>query len=454
MIILAVKRLTLGRGSTMKSENQTRSMKWLLVIMMPLLLLSAGCAAVSPDPAEAAEASVQHSEAVQQDIESSLPADITLLTSKEPERLRLAVVGDLMVHGPQIRAQQQSDGSYDFHNNFDFVRPWLQEADIVLGNLETTFGGEERGYSSFPRFNTPDAFGEALKEAGFTAVSTVNNHTIDTGSEGFFRTLKVLEQQGLTAIGTRASQEEPHWHLFTENGITLGVTAVSYETARAYGRRTLNALLIPRELEGLINSFDYDTLEADLVPVKEQLSAMKEAGADVTAVLIHWGEEYQQHQNQWQERIANELAAAGADLILGSHPHVLQPVRRIQHDSESPPSWVVYSLGNFLSNQRYEILRRHEPEDGAILFVDLVRYPDHLVAEIEGVSYQPTWVHRYDQGDGMIYEIVPLIEALDSPETYHLVTEESRRRAENSLERSLDLWDNLPLTGRRSAFDH
>ncbi|MDW7672446.1 MAG: CapA family protein [Bacillota bacterium] len=434
----------------MKAGKQAGSRYWLLIIMLLLLQLSAGCDAVFPDPVDASEDSYQHSETVQADTESSEPAG---MTPKKPERLRLAVVGDLMVHGPQIRAQQQSDGSYDFHNNFDFVRPWLQEADIVLGNLETTFGGAERGYSSFPRFNTPDAFGEALKEAGFTAVSTVNNHTIDTGSEGFFRTLEVLKQQGLTAIGTRDSQEEPYWHLFTENGITLGVTAVSYETPRAYGRRTLNALVIPRDLEGLINSFDYHTLEADLVPVKEQIAAMKEAGADVTVVLIHWGEEYQQRQNPWQARIANALAAAGADLILGSHPHVLQPVRSIQRDPESTPSWVVYSLGNFLSNQRFEILRHHESEDGVILFVNLIRDPDHQVTIIENVSYQPTWVHRYGRDGGMVYEIVPLIEALESPEAYHLITEESRRRAENSLERSLAVWDNLPLARRQSAFE-
>lgn len=362
------------------------------------------------------------------------------------KHLRLAVVGDLMVHGPQLRAQQETDGSYDFHNNFDFIRPWLQSSDVVVGNLETTFAGQDQGYSSFPRFNTPDAFGEALLEAGFHGVSTVNNHTIDTGVQGFSRTLTVLDDLGIKRMGTRRNEEEEFWHLFAHDGIVIGITAVSYETPRAYGRRTLNALLLPEELDGLINSFDYHTLETDLMSVKEHLVSMKEAGADITAVMVHWGEEYQLRQNQWQERIANELAAAGADLILGSHPHVLQPVRPIQRESERPTSWVAYSMGNFISNQRFEILKRHETEDGAILFVDIIKDPGNGSVEIKNVSYQSTWVHRYWENDKLIYEILPLAEALKEPEKYNLLSNDSLLRAQNSMDRTTGKWYNLPVS--------
>ena len=363
----------------------------------------------------------------------------------KPHQLRLAVVGDLMVHGPQLRAQLQTDGTYDFHNNFDFIKPWLQSSDVVVGNLETTFAGSAQGYSSFPRFNTPDAFGEALRDAGFDGVSTVNNHSIDTGTLGFFRTLMVLEKMGIEVMGTRSHKTDEYWSLFVHDEIVLGITAVSYETPRAYGRRTLNALLIPEELDGLINSFDYHTWEEDLLPVKEQLEAMKEAGADITAVMIHWGEEYQLRHNRWQETIANELAAAGADLILGSHPHVLQPVRPIQRDPEGPTTWVVYSSGNFISNQRFEILKRHEPEDGAIFFVDLIKNPGNGSVEIKNVSYQPTWVHRYWENNKLVYEILPLAEALKQPEQYKLLSSDSLHRAQNSLKRTITQWHNIPL---------
>ena len=363
----------------------------------------------------------------------------------EPHQLRLAVVGDLMVHGPQLRAQLQSDGTYDFHNNFHFIKPWLLSADVVVGNLETTFAGTTQEYSSFPRFNTPDAFGEALWEAGFNGLSTVNNHSIDTGPQGFFRTLMVLEELGIECMGTRNHKTDDYWQLFTHDEIVLGITAVSYETPRAYGRRTLNALLIPEELDGLINSFDYHTWQEDLLPVKEQLVAMKEAGADITAVMIHWGEEYQLRHNQWQQTIANELVAAGADLILGSHPHVLQPVRPIQRDPEGRTAWVVYSSGNFISNQRFEILKRHEPEDGAIFFVDLTKDPDNGSVEIMNVSYQPTWVHRYWENNKLVYEILPLIEALDQPEKYKLLSSDSLHRAQKSLKRTTAQWYNLTL---------
>ncbi len=376
-------------------------------------------------------------------VDSSLQQVTNVKTA--PRQLRLAVVGDLMVHGPQIRAQQQSDGTYDFHNNFHFIKPWLQSSDVVVGNLETTFAGSSQKYSSYPRFNTPDAFGEALFEAGFHGVSTVNNHTIDTGSQGFFRTLTVLKELGIKNMGTRSHDTNEYWQLFIHDEIVLGITAVSYETPRAYGRRTLNALIIPEELKGLINSFDYHTWEDDLVSVKEQLQAMKEAGADITAVMIHWGEEYQPQQNQWQETIANELAAAGADLILGSHPHVLQPVRPIQREAEGRTSWVVYSSGNFISNQRFEILKRHEPEDGAIFFVDILKDPVNGSVEIQDVSYQPTWVHRYWKNKQLVYEILPLTEALNQPEEYNLISSDSLIRAQNSFERTTTQWHNLSM---------
>ena len=355
----------------------------------------------------------------------------------QSSRMRMAVVGDLMVHGPQIRAQFQPDtGTYDFHNNFDYVRPWFREADLVMGNLETTFGGETRGYSSFPKFNTPDAFAEALREAGFSLVSTVNNHTIDTGAAGFYRTLEVLDANMIKAVGTRAAVTEPFWELISHNGITVGVTAASYETPRAFGRRTLNALLIPENLEPLILSFGYENLENDMAPVLRQFREMRDAGADVTAIMIHWGEEYQTQPNQWQRRIAHQLASAGADLVLGSHPHVIQPAAKLQPDEEGPVAWTAYSMGNFLSNQRFEILRRHDTEDGMVLFVDLIRDPVHGLVEIEQISYLATWVHRYTKQGNLVYEILPLPHALEDPVPYGLVTPESLNRATASYERT------------------
>ncbi len=430
----------------MRDKKQNRCIREITFVMVISLLLLTACA-----PGASATEEENTSQHTQVDIETvavDIVTDIHTETIPERDnlqRIRLAVVGDLMVHGPQLKAQLQADGSYDFHRNFDFVRPWLKGSDLVVGNLETTFAGQERGYSSFPQFNTPDAFGEALVAAGFHGVSTVNNHTIDTGSPGFFRTLSVLESLGIKTMGTKQETDHLFWEIYTINEISVGITAVTYETPRAYGRRTLNALLVPKELEGLINSFDYNNLEEDLEPVKTQIQGMKEAGADLTAVMIHWGEEYQSTHNQWQEKIANELIAAGADVIVGSHPHVLQPVRPVRREAEGSTSWVVYSLGNFISNQRFEILKRHEPEDGAILFVDIIKDLQHGQTSIETVSYQPTWVHRYSEEGKMVYEILPLVEALASPEAYHLTSEDSLHRAHNSLARTTDTWHNLPL---------
>lgn len=370
----------------------------------------------------------------------------------EPQHFRIVAVGDLMVHGPQIRAQALADGSHDFHNNFDYVRPWLTQADLVLGNLETTFAGSEQGYSSYPRFNTPDAFAAALKMAGFTAVSTANNHTIDTGASGFFRTQEVLRQHQLGFVGTRSSTTEEYWQLYTANGITVGVTAVTYETPRVGNRPALNGIPIPDEVTDLVNSFNYSRLAEDLEPVKQQVRAMKQAGADITLVMVHWGEEYQRQPNQWQQHIAREWAAVGADILLGSHPHVLQPVETLRQADDGGITWVAYSLGNFISNQRFEILKRHDTEDGAMLVIDLIQSPESAKVTVDRVSYQPTWVHRYQGDEGLVYEILPLPEALAAPEAYGLLSTDSLKRAAASYERTRSLWLDLPLAVHTETF--
>ncbi len=361
----------------------------------------------------------------------------------EPPKLRelnIMAVGDIMVHGPQLKAQYDPAArKHDFRNNFKHVKGYFDASDLVIGNLETTFGGEELGYSSFPMFNTPDALAEALREAGIDVLSTVNNHTMDTGKKGIIRTLEVLEQNGITAVGTRRHQEEKGYSITEINEIRVGITAYTYETPRWGEHKTLNALKIPKDVEPLIDTFSYEYLQEDLLKLQDRIQRMRQEGSELVIVYIHWGNEYQRSANAYQRQIAQALADFGADIILGSHPHVLQEIELLNSSNKDTPTLVVYSLGNFLSNQRYEILSNRYTEDGLMINIRLQKDFSTNRISLQEVSYMPTWVHRFHRQGRAEYEILPLFDALATPEDYYLINNDSKWRAGNSLKNTEEI---------------
>lgn len=358
----------------------------------------------------------------------------------------IAATGDIMVHSPQFKAQyQQKTGVYDFTNNFRFIKPYLLQADLALANLETTFGGEAIGYSGFPRFNTPDSLADALKDAGFGLIVTANNHTFDTGSNGVLRTIDVLRERGLQVIGTRKPEEEKSYIVKEINGIRIGFSAYTFETPRVSGKKTLNGIIIPPEHADLIDSFSYHNLEKEMLKIKGRIETMREEGAEFIVFYLHWGEEYQREPNRTQRKIASILANYGVDLIFGSHPHVLQPIEYVWSDDGSKAALVFFSLGNFLSNQRYELLKKEYTEDGAIVYVEIKKDLHTGGVFIANLTYLPTWVHKYAQKGRLVYEILPLNDTLGNFEYYNLLTGESIRRAVNSKRNTVNLLKKPPL---------
>jgi poly-gamma-glutamate synthesis protein (capsule biosynthesis protein) len=357
-----------------------------------------------------------------------------------PIEIQLTAVGDVMVHGPQLKAQYNKiSGKFDFHNNFHFIKPYVENADLALFNLETTFAGEEKGYSSYPRFNSPDSLAEALRTAGFDVAVTANNHTIDTGMDGVLRTLDVLHENDLKTVGTRKSDGTNRFLVEDVKGIKIGITAYTYETP-SYGKnRTINALILPSGLAPLINTFRYDRMEEDLIQMKATIADMRAAGAEFIVFYLHWGEEFQRQPNPYQQQLAQSLNASGVDIILGSHPHVLQPMEWITHPEHGHRTFVVYSLGNFLSNQRYEILKNRYTEDGMLVHIKIMKDLVNNTVHISDVSYQSTWVHKYALDGKRVFEILPLPEAFEKPEEFHLISAESRWRAKLSYDNSGNL---------------
>lgn len=337
--------------------------------------------------------------------------------SPEPElpvSLEIVCVGDIMVHEPQIPSQFDSaTGTYDYTNNFQYIKPYIEKADLALGNFEGTFGGAP--YKGYPAFSAPDELASALKGAGFDVIITANNHMTDRGHEGVLRTLDVLEEQKLVIAGSRRDSADPRYALTTVEGITIGVVAYTYETSGSGPEVFINGSFIPERTAALLNSFSYNRLDGDMAKIGETMTAARDAGAELVILYLHWGEEYQQTPNQWQRTIAEKAAAElGADIIFASHPHVLQEMTLIPGKNPEQKVPVFYSMGNFISNQRQETLQNRFTEQGMIARVNLEFMKSTGTITSIGIEATPTWVDRYKRNGKTVYEIIPLDDQMET----------------------------------------
>lgn len=299
-------------------------------------------------------------------------------------RIHFKAVGDIMVHDVQYNsAYNYQTGQYDFTSMFQPVKEALQ-ADILVGNLETTLSGPELGYSSYPRFNCPDSIAETLRDCGFNLLFTANNHSLDKGVKGLRRTIDVLDQNNILHTGTFKSPEDREGlTIINANGISFGFLNYTYGT---------NGLLPPQGEEYVVNLLDVAQIEKDIKKIRNQV--------DLVVVGLHFGIEYQREPHPQQRALALRIAQGGADIILGSHPHVLQPYEFIQVGDREV--FVVYSLGNFVSGQkgRYK-------DSGAILELVIEKSPFVKGPKIMEVNFTPVWVRRYFAENRLRMEVIP-----------------------------------------------
>lgn len=336
---------------------------------------------------------------------------------QEPATADLSIlcVGDVMAHDPQLRAQYDgAAGEYSFDNNFKHVKSYIEAADLAMCNVETTFGGKP--YTGYPMFSSPDSLASAVKDAGFDVGITSNNHMADKNLEGILRTLEVLEEKGIAAVGSVREESQPRYLIQEVKGIKVGIVAYTYETGSGQGSTSLNGNLLSEETAAHINSFNMNTLEEDIPRIKETMEAAKAAGAQIIIAYYHWGEEYQRAANDSQKKLAQETADMGADIIFASHPHVLQETEYLTAAGTDKKVPVFYSMGNFLSNQRNETLGNRYTEEGVMAMVNLTYAEDKGITDIR-MDAVPTWVDRYYSGGKLVYEIIPLDDALKDNET-------------------------------------
>lgn len=347
--------------------------------------------------------------------------------------------GDVLIHMPVMESAKQSDGTYNFDKIFTYISDEIKDCDYFVANLETTLAGTENGrkYTSYPCFNSPDSIATALKKAGVDCLLTANNHTFDTRGHGVKRTLSVIKEMGFDWVGTRENEGDKRYLVKEIGGINFGIACYTYETENENGK-ALNGILTDSETAKIINSFDYTNISSFYEDIGEDLTNMKNEGADITIVYLHWGNEYQLTENDHQKKIAKALCEMGVDVIVGGHPHVVQPVDLITSEDGTHSTVCVYSVGNFISNQRRNLmgLKTGHTEDGLIFKMTFSRYSDGTVV-FEKVKSVPTWVHMYSGN----YNIVPLSKKLESKASALGLTKSSSglSLAKGSYERTMEL---------------
>ena len=278
--------------------------------------------------------------------------------------IRLIFVGDIMVHATQLEIAQ-SKGMYDFHPSFAAIRPWLN-GDLVIGNFETVLGGAKLGFSGYPRFNSPDSLAAALRDVGFTTLFLANNHIYDHGIQAAKRTVDVLQTNNLSVTGLTGVCHSPL--LIDVKGVRIGFFNYTYGSNAPvkYHNTASTSLNI-----------------IDKCRIVEDITSLRRQGADYIVATFHWGEEYTTEPSRAQRDIANYCLELGVDAIIGTHPHVLQPIE-VQR-AGNKDCVIAWSLGNFISSQR--TLPR---ERSAILALDIL--PATGGAYLHRVSVAPTWV--------------------------------------------------------------
>lgn len=352
----------------------------------------------------------------------------------------IGAMGDLLMHKPVFDTARQSDGSYDFSSIFRYIKDAVSGLDYAIANLETTFGGDSYTYQGNPAFNCPDPLIDAVKDAGFDMLLTANNHAGDTMNDGIARTLEIVRGAGLTALGSQNSGEK-RYTVVDVNGIKIGMVCYTWAYEVFESSFSLNGLRHIKD-EGQMNYFannNPDKLYNELGPI---LEGMKADGAEATMILLHWGEEYQLTENAAQQKMAQKLCDMGFDVIVGGHPHVVQPMAVLE-STENPghKAYCIYSLGNAVSNQRngyVSLCPGAHGEDGVLFTVTFEKYSDGKVY-VAGVDALPTWVNMQSNTGVKEYNIVPLDKEAEDTWSELGMTADQVKLAGQSYERTMKI---------------
>ena len=339
---------------------------------------------------------------------------------------RIRAVGDLMVHKKQLEIALQDDGAYDFHPQYALIAASLADADYTIANLETTVGQyKDKNYSGYPRFNAPETLLETVRDAGVDFLTLANNHMLDRLGEGMAGTVDLVERYGFAHGGANRSQAEKDTPVVVDvNGIKLGFLCYTQMTNDMEEKCTSKVVKFG------INYLKKATFIKDV-------QRLRAAGAEVVIALPHWGSEYERQPGHTARSVAKKLVAAGVDIVLGSHPHVVQPIQYIKAqgaDGQTRIGLVAYSLGNFISNmtERYT--------DSGIILDFTLREKAGGGFEVTDIGVVPLYCWNRD---GMIQTISSARYDLQAPEGMSKKTWARMKESSRELRQLLD--DRIPF---------
>ena len=362
--------------------NHTKTRNILIIIICILLIIFTGVIAFNylknkNDYKNLVETSKQEIETERQEKQDSSNNVQENQKEETDTTFTLTAIGDVMCHNTQyIDAYDSDTGTYDFSYVFDNISSYTKTADICIGNLETSFAGEDRGYSNYPTFNSPDSLADSLKSIGVDVLSTAGNHALDMGFSGLSRTIDVLDKADISHLGTYKTQEDQDKVLIKYvKGVKIAFIDYTYGT---------NGISVPSDKKFCINLIDKDL-------IKKHIETAKNQNADMIVACMHWGTEYQTKQNSEQEELADFLFQNGVNVIIGNHPHVIQPMEKrtvTLEDGSTRDGFVVYALGNFICDQNAVNTR-----DSIILNLKITKHTDGSIT-IDNYDYVPIYMYK------------------------------------------------------------
>ena len=315
-----------------------------------------------------------------------------------PDTLTLMFIGDVMSHMPQVDAARLPDGTYDYAPCYRFLAPYIASADICIANMEVPLAGAP--YSGYPQFSCPDAMMSQLFDAGVDVFLTANNHTCDKGAKGIRRTIQVMDSLGIPHVGTYLDStdfQQRNPLMVERDGFRVAVLNYTYGT---------NGIPAPNPF--IVNMLDSAAIARDIARARE-------LKADYIVVMPHWGIEYERKQNKGQKGYANYMYECGADMVIGGHPHVVQPITLENKNEYGVAQRVTaYSLGNFVSNQR-----KRYTDGGIIVKCEIVRDTNGTV-RVTDYEYLPYWVYKGVCQGKYQYHILPAKHAVENCVYYNI----------------------------------
>ena len=298
---------------------------------------------------------------------------------------RIMANGDLLYHIPIYRTALKDDGSYDFHENFEYVKPWLKQADLVIGDFEGTVN-KDHYLAGYPLFNAPGEVMDAIKDAGYQVLDLAHNHILDSQIEGVFSTADAIEKAGMTPIGvyTHEPREKAPIVIKEVNGIKIALLAYSY------GFNGIEEYISKEDYDNHLSDLNEDKMKAEIERAEKE--------ADITVIMPQMGIEYQLEPTEEQKILYHKMIDWGADIIFGGHPHVVEPAETVEKDGDK--KLIIYSMGNFISNQRIETMQDEEnakwTERGVLMDVTIKKKAGKTI--IETAQAHPSWVNRTPKG--------------------------------------------------------